>query len=102
MWSVIQRIQGQVGLELSSSHDLTLSVSIEPGKPNKKDYFLQEPWRSLMAAKVRSRGRSSHTSSDYLVSLSQTKVGNEARLVITFLLVIMSAMVVMVTLSAAA
>lgn len=101
MWSVIQRIQGQVGLELSSSHDLTLSVSIEPGKPN-KDYFLQEPWRSLMAAKVRSRGRSSHTSSDYLVSLSQTKVGNEARLVITFLLVIMSAMVVMVTLSAAA
>lgn len=50
-----------------------------------------------MVTEVRSRGRNSHNISDHLVSLSQAKVGNEARLVITFLLVITVVMVAVVT-----
>lgn len=42
----------------------------------------------LLLSGVRNGGRNSHTISNYLVSLSQAKVGNEARMVITFLLVI--------------
>lgn len=40
-------------------------------------------------AEVRSGGRNNSKISDYLIALSQAKVGNEARLVITFLWVIM-------------
>lgn len=41
----------------------------------------------LLRPEVRNGGRNSHTISNYLVSLSQAEVGNEGRMVITFLLV---------------
>ena len=46
-------------------------------------------------AEVRSGNRKSCEISDYLVFLSQAKVGSEARPVITFLLVMMAVMVVL-------
>lgn len=53
-------------------------------------------------AEVRSRGRNSRNISDCLISLRQAKMGIEARLVITFLLVITVVMVVLVMLAMAA
>lgn len=56
----------------------------------------------VLVAEVRNGGRNSSKISDYLIALRQAKVGNEARLVITFLLVIMVVMAVAGMLAAAA